>query len=98
MMSLYRVPAPGKPNQASGHARNLRVGFSVLLFIAIAFLTASPGFTWEYWGGGQAAEGAACRSRIFMGTNDVRVIALDAKTGVPCADFGDNGQVKIDVG
>ncbi len=51
-----------------------------------------------YWVDGQAAEGAACRSRIFMGTNDVRVIALDAKTGVPCADFGDNGEVKIDVG
>jgi quinoprotein glucose dehydrogenase len=51
-----------------------------------------------YWVDGQAAEGAACRSRIFMGTNDVRVIALDAKTGVPCADFGDNGEVKIDIG
>jgi quinoprotein glucose dehydrogenase len=51
-----------------------------------------------YWIDGRAAEGAACRSRIFMGTNDVRVIALDAKTGVPCADFGDNGEVKIDVG
>jgi quinoprotein glucose dehydrogenase len=51
-----------------------------------------------YWVDGQAAEGAACRSRIFMGTNDVRVIALDARTGIPCADFGDNGQVRIDVG
>ena len=27
----------------------------------------------------QAAEGTACRARIFMGTNDVRVIALDAQ-------------------
>ena len=43
-------------------------------------------------------QGAACRSRIFMGTNDVRVIALDAKTGVPCADFGGNGEVKLDIG
>src|SRR5580704_8678757 len=51
-----------------------------------------------YWLDSQAAEGAACRSRIFMGTNDVRVIALDAKTGIPCADFGANGQVKIDIG
>ena len=33
-----------------------------------------------------------------MGTNDARVIALDAKTGIPCADFGDNGEVKIDIG
>ena len=51
-----------------------------------------------YWVDDRATEGAACRSRIFMGTNDVRVIALDAKTGVPCADFGENGEVKIDIG
>ena len=34
-----------------------------------------------YWQDDAAAQDAACRSRIFMGTNDVRVIALDAKTG-----------------
>jgi len=51
-----------------------------------------------YWVDDQAAEGAACRSRIFMGTNDVRVIALDAKTGIPCADFGEDGEVRIDIG
>jgi quinoprotein glucose dehydrogenase len=51
-----------------------------------------------YWVDDQAAEGAACRSRIFMGTNDVRVIALDARTGAPCEDFGAHGEVRIDVG
>jgi quinoprotein glucose dehydrogenase len=51
-----------------------------------------------YWVDDRAAAGAACRSRIFMGTNDVRVIALDARTGIPCADFGTGGEVKIDVG
>ncbi len=51
-----------------------------------------------YWVDDQAAEGAACRSRIFMGTNDARVIALDARTGTPCADFGTNGEVRLDVG
>jgi quinoprotein glucose dehydrogenase len=51
-----------------------------------------------YWVDDQAAENAACRSRIFMGTNDVRIIALDAKTGAPCADFGTDGEVKIEVG
>ena len=51
-----------------------------------------------YWIDGQAAEGAACRARIFMGTNDARVIALDAKTGIPCADFGTGGEVKLDIG
>ena len=31
-----------------------------------------------------------------MGTNDVRVIALDARTGIPCADFGSNGEVRLE--
>lgn len=51
-----------------------------------------------HWVDDRAAAGAACRSRIFMGTNDARLIALDAKTGAPCADFGDGGEVKIDIG
>ncbi len=51
-----------------------------------------------YWVDDKAADTAACRARIFMGTNDVRVIALDARTGIPCADFGSNGEIKPDVG
>jgi quinoprotein glucose dehydrogenase len=51
-----------------------------------------------YWVDEQADASAACRSRIFMGTNDYRVIALDAKTGTPCGDFGNNGEIKIDIG
>jgi quinoprotein glucose dehydrogenase len=51
-----------------------------------------------YWVDDRAAQGAACRSRIFMGTNDFRVIALDARTGVPCSDFGTNGEVTLDIG
>jgi quinoprotein glucose dehydrogenase len=49
-----------------------------------------------YWVDTKAAENATCRARIFMGTNDARVIALDAKTGIPCADFGDRGEVRLD--
>src|SRR5689334_23114516 len=48
-----------------------------------------------YWVDDQAAENAACRARIFMGTNDARVIAFDARTGIPCAGFGNNGEVKL---
>ncbi|HJZ22249.1 MAG TPA: PQQ-binding-like beta-propeller repeat protein, partial [Bradyrhizobium sp.] len=51
-----------------------------------------------YWVDKAAAENAACRARIFMGTNDARVIALDARTGVPCADFGNHGEIRIDAG
>src|SRR5258708_1103468 len=51
-----------------------------------------------YWVDDKAAATAACRARIFMGRNDVRVIALDARTGIPCADFGNNGEIRPDVG
>lgn len=37
----------------------------------------------------------ACATRIFVGTNDRRLIARDAKTGKPCAQFGDRGTVVI---
>lgn len=51
-----------------------------------------------YWIDDEAPVDAACRSRIFMGTNDVRLIALDAKTGIPCAGFGEGGEVRPDIG
>ena len=51
-----------------------------------------------YWVDDKAAETAACRARIFMGTNDARVIALDARSGIPCADFGANGEIRIEIG
>ncbi len=40
----------------------------------------------------------ACSRRIFTGTNDARLIAIDALTGQRCADFGTNGEVRIDPG
>ncbi len=43
----------------------------------------------------QAAAGAACASRIFTGTTDGRLIALDAATGKPCEDFGTHGSVDL---
>lgn len=39
-----------------------------------------------------------CRRRIISGTLDARLLALDADSGQPCTDFGDNGQVDITVG
>jgi quinoprotein glucose dehydrogenase len=44
----------------------------------------------------QASANGACSSRIYLNTNDRRLIALDAATGKPCADFGTQGTVKID--
>lgn len=40
----------------------------------------------------------ACATRIIEGTLDGRLIAVDAATGRPCADFGRNGQVDIKQG
>jgi quinoprotein glucose dehydrogenase len=51
-----------------------------------------------WWVDERAPPGAACRSRIFMGTLDMRVIALDATTGAPCSAFGAAGEVRIDAG
>jgi quinoprotein glucose dehydrogenase len=41
------------------------------------------------------AAGAPCRARIFQGVIDGRLIALDAATGAPCADFGAGGTVDL---
>ena len=36
-----------------------------------------------------------CRRRVFTGTLDARLLALDADTGRPCADFGTNGAIDL---
>jgi len=50
----------------------------------------------SYWQDG-AAQGV-CAKRIVMGTLDARLIALDAGTGEPCADFGVAGTVDLSRG
>ncbi len=50
------------------------------------------------WRDPQAKPDAACATRIYTGTVDARVIALDARDGRPCADFGSAGTVQIDPG
>ena len=41
-----------------------------------------------YWTDGKA-------ERIFIGTSDAYLIALDAKTGEPVASFGENGRINL---
>src|SRR5580700_3936177 len=36
-----------------------------------------------------------CRRRIYEAVQDARLVALDAATGIPCADFGDKGEVSL---
>jgi len=42
--------------------------------------------------------GEVCRRRILMGTNDSRLMALDAATGKRCEDFGSGGEVDLTQG
>lgn len=44
----------------------------------------------SYWSSGRSG---VCEQRIFHGTLDARLIALDAKTGKRCKDFGDQGEI-----
>ena len=39
--------------------------------------------------------GAACHRRLYEATIDARLVAVDAATGVACADFGQNGEVSL---
>jgi quinoprotein glucose dehydrogenase len=48
-----------------------------------------------HWSDPAAPEGAACTRRIFTATNDARLIALDAETGLACAGFGEGGQLAL---
>lgn len=47
------------------------------------------------WADPASPPDAACATRVFTGTNDARVFAIDAETGLPCADFGMHGEVEI---
>jgi len=50
------------------------------------------------WVDSSAAVDAVCRSRIFIGTIDARLIALDARTGRLCGSFGEHGAVDLTQG
>jgi quinoprotein glucose dehydrogenase len=49
----------------------------------------------DHWRDPERRPGQACAARIFTGTLDSQLIALDAATGEPCADFGRGGRVEL---
>lgn len=49
----------------------------------------------SYWEDSQAAPGSACARRLFYGTADSDLWALDAETGKPCEGFGQAGRVEL---
>jgi quinoprotein glucose dehydrogenase len=50
------------------------------------------------WVGPKREDGSPAPRRIFVATIDARLIAVDAATGRPCADFGKNGQIDLTQG
>jgi quinoprotein glucose dehydrogenase len=49
------------------------------------------------WHDRVAAAGSACAARVFMATNDARLLAVDAATGKPCEGFGRNGAARPEI-
>jgi membrane-bound PQQ-dependent dehydrogenase (glucose/quinate/shikimate family) len=47
------------------------------------------------WVDEQAEDGEQCKTTLFLGTQDYRLIAIDASTGLPCEEFGDKGIVQM---
>jgi quinoprotein glucose dehydrogenase len=50
-----------------------------------------------YWKNPAAQDRGECAARIFLATNDRRLIALDAATGKPCRGFANRGTIAIAV-
>ena len=51
-----------------------------------------------FWRDPRPTPGAPCAERVFLNTNDRRLIALDAATGKICAAFGRNGVIDTAAG
>jgi quinoprotein glucose dehydrogenase len=49
-----------------------------------------------YWEDAQAPEQAICRHRILIATHDLKLIAVDARDGKACMQFGDAGTVHLE--
>lgn len=50
------------------------------------------------WENATPGKQGACTRRVFTGTLDARLLALDAMTGQPCSGFGTNGTVDLTQG
>lgn len=50
------------------------------------------------WTDARAAAAAVCRTRIIFASVDARLFSLDAMTGKPCEQFGENGRIDLKQG
>jgi len=62
----------------------------------VPYTAACRGVT--YYRNLNAVPGQACAERIIEGTLDMRLIAVDAKSGQPCKDFGKDGAADLKIG
>jgi quinoprotein glucose dehydrogenase len=49
-----------------------------------------------YWRDARAATNLRCAQRLLLATHDLRLVALDARDGRPCPDFGTAGEVSVE--
>ncbi|MBL8271651.1 MAG: pyrroloquinoline quinone-dependent dehydrogenase [Steroidobacter sp.] len=49
------------------------------------------------WRDPDAPNEAPCAERLLMGTNDLRIFAIDARSGQRCEHFGHNGEVQVEI-
>jgi quinoprotein glucose dehydrogenase len=49
----------------------------------------------SYWEDRRAPAGQRCARRIYFGSIDARLLALDADNGRPCEEFGDRGTIDL---
>lgn len=92
--TLYFSTAFGKAFAIDARTGKQRWRYDARINPAIDYAeTASRGVS--YWRDASAAPGAPCAARIFYGTLDARLIALDAATGKPCTGFGDDGAINL---
>lgn len=48
-----------------------------------------------YYENPEPVEDTECVERIFTATTDARLIAVDKNTGLPCSNFGENGEISL---
>lgn len=48
-----------------------------------------------YWESPRIVPGVACMKRVYIGTMDAKLYAVDGDTGKPCTDFGQGGMVDV---
>jgi quinoprotein glucose dehydrogenase len=79
-------------NPATGRER---WSFDPALDLASGFVQDLVSRGVAFWSDDRVSLGRPCAARIFLATLDARLIALDAKDGTRCKDFGDGGLVRI---